>query len=255
MYKVGVVKLTSCSGCICEIAYAFAFDDILSNYNITYATILADVEEMGDVDVALIEGSVSSKHHEELVKAARAKAKFVVAVGTCAVLGGIQSLREGSDINTVKKAVYPNPEYIDVYDVPKPVADVINVDFALPGCPINGDALALFLRKYALGGLPVAIYESVCAACKRKGLECVVVSKGIPCLGPVTNAGCGALCPSFGRGCYGCYGLKYFDLNKEKLETFTNRLIELGMGRDDAVALLKGYGFKSYSTIVKGEKR
>jgi coenzyme F420-reducing hydrogenase gamma subunit len=255
MYRVGVVKLTSCSGCISEVVYAFTFDDILKNYDIVYCTELTDVESLGEVNVALIEGSVSNKHQEEVVKSVREKAKFVVAIGTCAVMDGVQSMRAGADINEVKKTVYPHPEYIDVYEVPKPLTDVINVDFVFPGCPINGDALVQFLRKFALGGLPVAMYESVCAACKRKGLECVAVSKGIPCLGPITNGGCGALCPSFGRGCYGCYGLKLFDLSKDKLDAFMRRAIELGIGKEDIEGLFKGFGFKVYSSLVKSEKR
>jgi coenzyme F420-reducing hydrogenase gamma subunit len=252
MYRVAVVKLTSCSGCINEIVYAFTFSDIVSKYRIEYFTELVDVEEMGGVDIVFIEGSISNKHQEELVKSVRAKAGFVVAIGTCAVMGGVQSLRVGSDVNDVKKAVYAEPQYIEVYSDVKPVTDVIKVDFVIPGCPINGSALTSFLRKYAFGGLPIAIHESVCAECKRRGLECVLVARGVPCLGPVTISGCGAICPSFGRGCYGCYGIKYFDLNREKLEAFSRRLTELGMDRDDIDVLLKGYGFKVYSAIMRG---
>jgi coenzyme F420-reducing hydrogenase gamma subunit len=109
MYKVSVIKLTSCSGCISEVVYAFTFNDILSNYGITYCTELTDVEDLGEVDIALVEGSVSSKHQEEVVKEVRKRAKFLIAIGTCAVMGGIQSLRAGSDLNIVKKSVYPVP--------------------------------------------------------------------------------------------------------------------------------------------------
>jgi coenzyme F420-reducing hydrogenase gamma subunit len=249
MHRVSVIKLTSCSGCISEVVYAFTFNDILSNYSITYCTELTDVEDLGDVDIALVEGSVSNKHQEEVVKEVRKRAKFLIAIGTCAVMGGVQSLRAGSDLDIVKKSVYPEPQYIDVYEVPKPIADVVSIDYVLPGCPINGDALVSLLRKYALGGLPVAIYETVCADCKRKGFECAIISKGMPCLGPITSRGCGAICPSFSKGCSGCFGIKYFDLSKEKLDLFISRLVELGMGRDDVEALVKGFSYKVYSSI------
>jgi|YelNatPaOPRAMG01_1025707.scaffolds.fasta_scaffold43213_2 coenzyme F420-reducing hydrogenase gamma subunit len=254
MYKVSLIKLTSCSGCISEVVYAFTYSDITNNYGIVYSTELTDSGEMGEVDIALIEGSVSDEQQEKLVKSVRAKAKFVAAIGTCAIMGGIQSMRADSDIDIVKGAVYPEPQYVDVYGVPKPITDVINVDFALPGCPINGDALVQLLRKYALGGLPVVIHEVVCATCKRKGLECVTVSKGVPCLGPITISGCGAICPSFGRGCYGCFGIKHSDLNKEKLEAFSNRLVELGAGREDLEVSIKGFGYKTYSMLTKAAK-
>uniref|UniRef100_A0A7C4BCF6 NADH:ubiquinone oxidoreductase-like 20kDa subunit domain-containing protein n=1 Tax=Ignisphaera aggregans TaxID=334771 RepID=A0A7C4BCF6_9CREN len=254
MYSVAIVKLTSCSGCVNEVVYAFTFSDVISKYRIEYSTELTDVEEMREVDIAFVEGSITNKRQEELIKGVRSKARFIVAVGTCAIMGGVQSLRVGSDINDVKGLVYPEPHYIEVYSSVKPITDAITIDLAIPGCPINGDAVVSFLRKYALGGLPIAIYESVCAECKRRELECVMVAWGVPCLGPVTISGCRAICPSFGRGCYGCYGIKYFDLDKGKIEAFSRRLAELGMSREDVDALLKGYGFRVYSKITRDEE-
>jgi len=255
MYRVGIAKLTSCSGCINEVIYALTFRDIVDKYRVEYFTEVLDVEDFGEVDIVFVEGSISNKHQEEFVKNARAKAEFLVAIGTCALMGGVQSLRSGIDVEVVKRTVYPEPRYIDIYSDVKPVTDIVKVDLVIPGCPVNGDAVASLLRKYSLGGLPIPIYESVCGECKRKRFECVLVAKGIPCLGPITISGCGAICPSFGRGCYGCYGIKYFDIGKENIELFIKHLEELGLSREDVDTLLKGYGFKVYLSLTKGEKK
>jgi len=255
MYRIAIVKLTSCSGCINEVIYALTFRDIVDKYRVEYFTELTDVEDFGEVDIVFVEGSVSNKHQEELVKNARAKTEFLVAIGTCALMGGVQSLRNGVDVEVVKRTVYPEPRYIDIYSDVKPVTDIVKADLVIPGCPVNGEAVASLLRKYSLGGLPIPIYESVCGECKRKRFECVLVAKGIPCLGPITVGGCGAICPSFGRGCYGCYGIKYFDIGRKNLESFIKRLEELGLNREDVDTLLKGYGFKVYLSLTKGEKK
>ncbi|MEM2627571.1 MAG: hypothetical protein QW775_04915, partial [Ignisphaera sp.] len=195
----------------------------------------------------------SNLKQESLLRSIREKAKFVVAIGTCAAFGGVQALRVGENLDTVKGSIYPNPGYVDVYSDVKSIDSIIRVDFVFPGCPVNGNAIASFLRKYTLGGLPITFYESVCGDCKRRGIECVMVSKGIPCLGSVTNSGCGAICPSFNRGCYGCFGVKSFDIDKDKLKIFTDALTKLGIGKKEPQILFKGFSYKVYSTLTRGE--
>ena len=249
MVKVLVAKLTSCSGCLSELIYALTHSDIKANYSVTYFTEILDIDKISDAELAFIEGSVTTKHQEEFLKDVRSRVEFIVALGTCALMGGVQGLRLEGGIEDVKRAVYPEPRYIDILSEVKPVDSVIKVDFAVPGCPVNGDALVSFLRKYALGGLPVAIYETVCSECKRRGIPCVVVMRKTPCLGPVTTSGCGALCPQFGRGCYGCYGLEFFDISRENIKALVDRLLEFRVDEANIRALLLAYSFKLYSKL------
>lgn len=249
MYRMAIVKITSCSGCINELIYSLiSSPTIFNNYKIVYFTELVDSVELGeDIDIVFIEGSIVNSKQENIVRDVRKRAKFIVLLGTCAVFGGVQATRVGENIEVVKGSIYPNPSYIDVYNDVKSVDSVVQIDFVFPGCPVNGEAIAMFLKKYALGGLPIAIHENVCGDCKRRGVECLAVSKGVPCLGPVTSSGCGAICPSFNRGCYGCFGIKMFDLDKEKLKNFVNVLKRLGMAEGDIEVLLKGFSYKFYS--------
>lgn len=249
MFRVAFLKLTSCSGCLNQSLVALlAYEDLLSRYELAYFTELGTLSE-DYFDVLFVEGSVSNSKQEKELREFRGKSKTLIALGTCAVQGGIQSLRSGEDIEDVKKTVYPFPDKIDVYSDPKPVSDVVKVDFTIPGCPVNSEAVVNFLRKYIIGGLPLILPESVCCECKRNGLTCVMVAQGTPCLGPVTIAGCGALCPSFQRGCYGCYGLRTWDLDKAKLERFFDNVMKLGAPESIIQAVVRGYGFKSYKYV------
>jgi len=216
--RVAFLKLTSCSGCLNQALVALlTSEDLLSKYEIAYFTELGTISK-DNYDLILVEGSVTNTRQERQLEEFRARSKTLVALGTCSVQGGVHSLRAGEDFEEVKKAVYPFPQKIDVYSEPKPVSEIVKVDFFLPGCPVKGEAVVNMLRKYAIGGLPLILPEGVCSECKRKGLTCVMVSQGIPCLGPITVSGCGALCPSFQRGCYGCYGLRTWDINEVKLD-------------------------------------
>ncbi|MET1159344.1 MAG: hypothetical protein ABWW65_00115 [Thermoprotei archaeon] len=254
MLKLGVVKLTSCSGCLNEVIYGLLVDQSLRNsYRIIYFPELSDRELFEDLDIVLVEGSVSIEEQREFLKNVRSRSKFLVALGTCAVFGGIQSLRNDENLDVVKSTVYPKPEMISILERVEPVGEVVKVDLSIPGCPVNGDAVVSLLRKYANQGLPILLRESVCMECKRKGIECVLVAHGKPCLGLVTNAGCGALCPSFGRGCYGCFGLKDRDIVQTNLNEFLKVLKEKGFSEEDYCALIKGYGYLIY-TRLSGNK-
>lgn len=252
MLKLGLIKLASCSGCINELITALVSDpDAAKAYEVVHFVELGIVNEEGPFDILFVEGSIVTEEQERYVRRFRDKAKFVVALGTCAVLGGLQALRVDEDFEIVKKNVYPHPEYVDVLNTVKPLDNVVPVDYMITGCPANSQAIALLLKKYALGGLPIALWESVCGDCKRKGVTCLLVAKGIPCLGPITMGGCGALCPSFGRGCYGCYGLKSYDVDKNRVRKMVEILRPLGFDEVLISTLLKGFGFKSYRVVLK----
>ena len=248
--RVAVVKLTSCSGCLNEVIYSIAANPELGDHiNVTYFTELQDSNSLEEVDVALVEGSVVNSEQEELLRNLRERSRLLVALGTCATLGGVQALRVGEDLRTVTLASYPNPDLVRVSPDVKSLDSVVTVDRGFPGCPVNGEALARFLMKVVLGGGEPPIIESLCAECKRRGTVCVMVSRGVPCLGPITLAGCGALCPGFGRGCYGCYGINSTIVDKERLEEFSKVVEKLGLSKDDIIALLRGFSHTSYLRI------
>ncbi|MEM0002454.1 MAG: hypothetical protein QXS24_02670 [Desulfurococcaceae archaeon] len=252
MIRVAFLKLTSCSGCLNQSLVALlSNEELLGKFEFAYFTELGLLTE-DYFDILFVEGSVSNSKQEKELREFRKKSKTLVALGTCAVQGGIQSLRSGEDVEEVKKTVYPFPDKIDIYSDPKPISDVVKVDFAITGCPINGDAVVNFLRKYDVGGLPLILPESVCCECKRNGLTCVMVAQGTPCLGPVTVSGCGALCPSFQRGCYGCYGLRTWDLDKTRLEKFFDKLLKLGAPESMIQVIARGYGYRSYKYVRRG---
>ncbi len=251
MLRVAFLKLTSCSGCLNQALVALlTSEDLLSKYEIAYFTELGTISK-DNYDLVLVEGSVTNTRQERQLEEFRARSKTLVALGTCAVQGGVHSLRAGEDFEEVKKTVYPFPQKIDVYSEPKPVSEIVKVDFFLLGCPVKGETVVNMLRKYAIGGLPLTLSETVCSECKRKGLTCVMVFQGIPCLGPITVSGCGALCPSFQRGCYGCYGLRTWDINEVKLEKFIGRISKLGALGSMIQTALRGYGYRSFK-YVKG---
>lgn len=251
---VAIVKLTSCSGCINEFLYAIASSpELLRGVSIVHATEFQDLNTLEEVDVALVEGSVATQRQEELIKNVRSMARTLVAIGTCATFGGVQAGRVGEDLRKVILASYPNPDFITALLDVKSLDRVVKVDFSLPGCPVNGDALARLLVKLILGGGEVPIAESVCSECKRTGVQCVMVSKGVPCLGPVTLSGCGAICPRFGRGCYGCYGLNATVVDSERLAKFSEILEKVGMGREDLKAFLRYFSFSALTKVqVRG---
>lgn len=254
--KLAVVKLTSCSGCINEVIKAIALNPrLLDVYEVAYFNEITDPVESNKYDIVLVEGSITMREQESLVKAFRDSTDFMVAIGTCAIHGGVQALRVGEDVEAVKAHVYPNPKLVEVEDYVKPITAVAKVNFYIPGCPVRGDAVKLLLEKFARGGLPIPIWESVCGECKRRGIQCLVVSRRVPCLGPVTISGCGAICPSFGRGCYGCYGLRGFDETPTNVGNYIDLLSKLGLDKEAADYLLRAFSFKEFNKLFKIAER
>jgi len=160
----------------------------------------------GPFDVLLVEGSISTPDQAEEIVQLRHQATSLVAIGACATSGGIQALRNLGDHDAFRNAVYPNPEWIEALATSKPISEYVAVDAELYGCPISGGQLLELLTALTVGRRPQLPDEAVCAECKRLGNQCILVAQGVACLGPVTRTGCGALCPSFSRGCYGCFG-------------------------------------------------
>jgi coenzyme F420-reducing hydrogenase gamma subunit len=206
---VGIVKFASCDGC--QLSLLDLEDellDIVGKFDIIEFPEASTSRSPGPYDVLLVEGSISTEDQLSEITELRTKAKTLVTIGACASYGGIQALRNWMDHDAVRAAVYAHPEYIESMATATPVRAHVKVDAELHGCPINQDQLRELLVSVALGRRPQIREEAVCLECKRRGNVCILVASGVPCLGPVTHSGCGALCPAFGRGCYGCFGPK-----------------------------------------------
>ncbi|MEU5313547.1 oxidoreductase [Streptomyces sp. NPDC021562] len=160
----------------------------------------------GPYDLSLVEGSITTPEDAERIRHVRRVSRYLVTIGACATAGGIQALRDFADVDEFLAAVYARPEYISTLGTSTPISAHVPVDFELRGCPIDRRQLLEVITAYLAGRKPRIPSHSVCFECKRRGTTCVTVAHGTPCLGPVTHAGCGAICPAYGRGCYGCFG-------------------------------------------------
>ncbi|HEX9124534.1 MAG TPA: sulfhydrogenase subunit delta [Actinomycetota bacterium] len=205
--RVAVFKMASCDGCQLQLLDAEeALLEVAGAIDIVNFAEASSHMEPGPYDVTLVEGSISTPEQVEQIRQIREDTKVLVTIGACATSGGVQALRNTKDLGAFVTAVYPTPEYIDSLETSTPVSDHVEVDLELTGCPIDRGQLLGALASLLVGATPRVSTAPVCAECKRRGYVCVVVAKGEPCLGPVTRTGCGALCPGFGRGCYGCFG-------------------------------------------------
>lgn len=205
--RLGVFKFASCDGC--QLSLLDCEDELLAvagAVEIAYFLEATRRPLEGEFDLALVEGSISSPEQLEQIQDVRRRTRFLVTIGACATSGGIQALRNWGHVQEYLQVVYARPEYIQTLATSSPIAEHIPVDFELRGCPINKHQLVEVIAAFLSGRRPNVPNHAVCVECKRAGIVCVMVAQGTPCLGPITHAGCGALCPSYERGCYGCYG-------------------------------------------------
>lgn len=208
--RLGVFKLASCDGC--QLTLLDLEDELLAiadavdivHFPEASSALAAD----GPFDLTLVEGSVSTPEQLDELRAIRAASTTLISIGACATAGGVQALRNFADHREFIAAVYATPAYIETLAGSTPVSAHVGVDFELRGCPISKPQLLELISATLAGRRPTIANESVCMTCKRAGQVCVTVARGEACLGPVTHAGCGALCPRFARGCYGCFGPK-----------------------------------------------
>lgn len=205
--KLAVWKFASCDGC--QLTLLDCEDELLAvadALQIAYFREATSADVGGPYDVSLVEGSITTADDAERIRRVRAVSRFLVTIGACATAGGIQALRNFRDHAEMLRVVYARPEYIDSLATSTAIAEHVPVDFELRGCPIDKRQLIEVLSAYLHGRRPAVASHSTCVECKMRGVVCVMVAHGTPCMGPVTHAGCGALCPSYTRGCYGCYG-------------------------------------------------
>ncbi|MBI2431613.1 MAG: oxidoreductase [Candidatus Hydrogenedentes bacterium] len=205
--KLAVWKFASCDGC--QLSLLDCEDELLTvaeHVDIAYFPEATRAVQKGPYDVSLVEGSITTPHDAERINKIRRMSRYLITIGACATSGGIQALRNFADVNQYIRIVYAHPEYIETLRNSTPIAMHVYVDFELRGCPVNKYQLIEVLNALLNNRRPNLPTYSVCIECKRRGTACVMVSEGVPCMGPVTQAGCGALCPSYRRGCYGCFG-------------------------------------------------
>ncbi len=205
--RLAVHKFASCDGC--QLSLLSCEDELLNlagKVEISYFLEATSCIQPGPYDIALVEGSITTAGDKERIQQVRRDAKKVVTIGACATSGGIQALRNWANHEDFLRCVYARPEFISTLATSTAIADHIHVDFELRGCPINRHQLLDVLVSFINGRTPHIPRHSVCLDCKRRGVVCVEVAQVIPCLGPITQTGCGALCPTYDRGCYGCFG-------------------------------------------------
>jgi len=205
--KLAVWKFASCDGC--QLSLLDCEDQLLQvagEVEISYFMEATRRDLGGPYDLSLVEGSITTPHDAERIQEVRRLSRHLVTIGACATAGGIQALRNFKDVKEFISVVYANPQYISTLERSTPISDHVAVDFELRGCPINKVQLIEVLSAFLNHKRPQIPASSVCMECKRRQSVCVMVAQGIPCLGPVTHAGCGAICPAYHRGCYGCYG-------------------------------------------------
>lgn len=204
---IAVYKFSSCDGC--QLSILNLEDELLDLVGVVEVAYFLEARSQtlpGPYDIALVEGSVTTPHEAERIQEIRKQAKILVAIGACATSGGIQALRNIANVDELAMNVYEHPEYLHTLPKSTPISENVKVDYELWGCPINKYQLVEVILAMLQKRRPNLPTHSICLDCKRKGVVCVMVAYGIPCLGPGTRTGCGVLCPSNGRGCYGCFG-------------------------------------------------
>lgn len=236
--KVGVFKFASCDGC--QLSLLCAEDELLTvagKIEIAYFLEATSHIDEGPYDIALVEGSITTPADIHHIHDIRQRSRYLITIGACATAGGIQALRNWADHDEFVSAVYARPEYIQTLATSTPIAEHVPVDFELRGCPINRFQLVEVIVALVNGRKPKTPSHSVCLDCKRRGNVCITVAQGVPCLGPVTQSGCGAICPSFDRGCYGCFG----PAKQCNTGSLTEQLLENGAPSAELIHLLRNY--------------
>jgi coenzyme F420-reducing hydrogenase gamma subunit len=248
---VAVWKFASCDGC--QLSLLDCEDELLAvadRVQIAYFLEATRATIEGPYDISLVEGSVTTEHDVERIRNIRAASRRLVTIGACATAGGVQALRNYSDVDDFVRIVYATPSYISTLSTSTPISAHVAVDFELRGCPIDKTQLLDVLAAFLGERRPNVAGHSVCVECKLRGNVCVMVAEGTACLGPVTHAGCGALCPTYGRGCYGCFGPAE-DPNPASLSAEFGRL---GVDRIDLIRMLRTFNTAAEPFRVESER-
>jgi sulfhydrogenase subunit delta len=241
--RLAVWKFASCDGC--QLSLLDCEDELLAVADAIEIAYFAEATSRfapGPYDLSLVEGSITTPHDAARIQAIRAESRALVTIGACATAGGIQALRNYGDHAEMMRVVYARPDYIESLATSTAIAHHVKVDFELRGCPIDKRQLLEVVSAYLHGRKPNVQRHSVCIECKSRGTVCVMVARGVPCLGPITHAGCGALCPSYARGCYGCFGPS----DAAQTTTLVPRLSQLGMSPPEVTRVLSTFNVAAF---------
>ncbi len=249
--KLAVWKFASCDGC--QLTLLNCEDELIplaDQVEIAYFPEATRAVVEGPYDLSLVEGSITTPEDLERIQQVRERSRRLVTIGACATSGGIQALRNFADVAEFRSVVYAHPEYVATLEHSTAIAEHVQVDFELRGCPIDKRQLLEVLAAEIQGREPRIARHSVCVECKRRGNVCVTVAHGTPCLGPVTQAGCGALCPSFQRGCYGCFGPQ----DTPNTTSVAVGLRSLGMSEPEVVRVFRTFNAASEAFLRESER-
>ena len=236
--RLAVYKFSSCDGC--QLSILNLEDELLDLVGAVEIAFFLEARRRvlpPPYDIGLVEGSISTPDEEERIQQVRRDCKFLVAIGACATSGGIQALRNWADVQLYKRMVYPEPAFLKTLEMSTGIASNVFVDFELRGCPVNKDQILELVAALLIGRKPDIPTHSVCIECKRRGYPCVLVSQGEPCLGPITQTGCGALCPGLARPCYGCFG----PMEQPNISSLGRRLNRLGFTPGEIKRMLRTF--------------
>lgn len=236
--RVAVWKFASCDGC--QLSVLDCEDELLAlvgAVDIAYFPEASRAFGRGPYDLSLVEGSITTPHDAERIHRIRRLSGVLVTIGACATSGGIQALRNLRDVGEFSALVYAKPQYIQTLARSTAISEHVKADFELHGCPINKHQLLEVITALLGGRAPLVPAHSVCLECKERGQVCVLVAHGTPCLGPITQAGCGALCPAYLRGCFACFGPK----EAANPLALTRRWRELGVSDGEIVRALRTF--------------
>ena len=236
--KLALWKFASCDGC--QLSLLDCEDELLAvagAVQISHFLEASRAVVKGPYDLSLVEGSITTAHDAERIHQVRRASKRLVTIGACATAGGIQALRNFKDVREFIKIVYATPEYISTLETSTPISAHVKVDFELRGCPISKSQLIETISAFLNNRKPVTPPHSVCLECKLRGNVCVMLAQGVPCLGPVTHAGCGALCPAYNRGCFGCFGPQ----ETPNTTSLSDQLSRLNVQSDELVRMHRGF--------------
>jgi coenzyme F420-reducing hydrogenase gamma subunit len=248
---LAVWKFASCDGC--QLSLLNCEDELLTvaqNVQIAYFPEATSAVVEGPYDLSLVEGSITTEEDAERILQVREQSRHLITIGACATSGGVQALRNFADVEQFQTAVYAHPDYIATLERSTPISAHVSVDFQLRGCPIDRGQLLEVIAAFLQQRRPRIPTYSVCVECKRRGAVCVAVAHGMGCLGPVTQAGCGALCPAFHRGCYGCFGPQ----DTPNTASLADRLLAQGMTPGEVQRVFRTFNAGSEAFRVESQR-
>jgi len=238
--KTAIISLTCCEGCQLSILdLGERMLDIAEKLDLRYFRLASHTKNFpGPYDLAIVEGCPVTKDNYAKLEEIRKNSKLLVALGSCAHLGGVAEIKNYGDKNEKIKYVYKNIEGIDNPDI-KPVGEVVKIDGFIPGCPMDKNEFYRFVMELAGGKTPKIAQRPVCYECQLKENKCLLQA-GLPCFGPLALGGCHAVCPASGFICEACRG----PLKKTGIEKLQN-IMKDKMEREDVAKITEIFGAKN----------